>query len=94
MWAVGDALDNVMAESSSGTRQLELVNRRHWETNAGSAPTAFGWIEALHYPCRCHYSIASLSLVEFESRHADAGLRQDHHSRPVRRTSGSPTEQH
>jgi len=63
MWAVGDALDNVMAESSSGTCQLELVSRRRWETNAGSSPAAFGWIEALHIPCRRHYSIGSLSRV-------------------------------
>ena len=74
MGSVGDALDNAMAESFFGTLQLELLDRRHWETRAELASAIFEYIEAFYNPRRRHSSIGNLSPVEFETRHTDAAV--------------------
>ena len=69
MGAVGDALDNAVAESFFGTLQLELLDRRRWETKAELATSIFEYIEAFYNPRRRHSSVGYLSPVEFESRY-------------------------
>ena len=59
---------NAMAESFFGTLQLELLDRRHWETTAELASAIFEYIEAFYNPRRRHSSIGNLSPVEFETR--------------------------
>ena len=50
MGAVGDALDNARAESFFGTLQLELLDRRRWQTRAELASPIFEYIEAFYNP--------------------------------------------
>jgi hypothetical protein len=72
--AVGDALDNAMAESFFGTLQLELLDRQRSQTRAELASAIFEYIEAFYNPRRRHPSIGGLSPVEFETRHTNAAL--------------------
>ena len=74
MGSVGDALDNAMAESFFGTLQLELLDRRRWQTRAELASAIFEYIEAFYNPRRRHSSIGDLSPVEFESRFTNAAI--------------------
>ena len=74
MGSVGDALDNAMAESFFGTLQLELLDRRRWETRAELASAIFEYIEAFYNPRRRHSSIGNLSPVEFEARHTSTAV--------------------
>lgn len=73
MGTVGDALDNAMAESFFGTLQLELLDRRRWQTRAELAQAIFEWIEAFYNPQRRHSSIGYLSPIEYENRHTSIG---------------------
>jgi putative transposase len=44
MGSVGDALDNALAESFFGTLQLELLDRRRWQTRTELSTEIFDWI--------------------------------------------------
>jgi transposase InsO family protein len=85
MGAIGDALDNAVAESFFGTLQLELLDRQHWETKAELATSIFEYVEAFYNPRRRHSSIGYLSPVEFESRHTDAAARSPQPTYPENR---------
>lgn len=69
MGTVGDALDNAMAESFFGTLQLELLDRRTWQTRRELAQAIFEYIEAFYNPERRHTKINYLSPIEYETRH-------------------------
>jgi len=69
---VGTAADNALMESFFGTLQLELLDRRDWDTRRQLATAVFEWIEAWYNPRRRHISIDDLSPVEFELLHAAA----------------------
>ncbi len=70
MGSVGDALDNAMAESFFGTLQLELLDRRSWQTRRELAQAIFEYIEAFYNPERRHTSINDLSPIDYETHHA------------------------
>ena len=72
MGSIGDAYDNSMAESFFGTLQLELLDRRRWQSRHELALAVFDYIEAFYNPSRRHSSIEDLSPVEFEARHTQA----------------------
>ena len=74
MGSVGDALDNAMAESFFSSLQVELLDRKRWQTRAELASAIFEYIEAFYDPRRRHSSIGNLSPVEFESRFASAAV--------------------
>lgn len=67
---VGDAFDNAMAESFFGTLQLELLDRRIWQTCRELAQAVFEYIEAFCNPERRHSSFNNLSLIDYETYHA------------------------
>ena len=69
MGTVGDALDNAMAESFFATLQLELFDRRTWNTRRELAQAIFEYIESFYNPERRHTSINHLSPIEYETRH-------------------------
>ena len=69
MGSVGDCYDNAMMESFWGTLQLEVLDRRTWNTRAELANAIFEWIECWYNPVRRHSSIGMLSPVEFEQHH-------------------------
>jgi putative transposase len=54
--------------------QLELLDRRRWQTRTELAPVIFEYIEAFCNPRRRHSSIGYLSAVEFEARLTDAAI--------------------
>lgn len=70
MGTVGDALDNAMAESFFGTLQLELLDRRTWDTRAELAQAIFEYIEVFYNPKRRHSSIGYRSPIDYETRHS------------------------
>ncbi len=92
MGTVGDALDNAMAESFFASLQVELLDRRRWDTRNQLAQAIFEWIEVFYNPVRRH------SALDYHSPSptANATTRppprwHDHHTQPVRETGGSPT---
>ena len=72
MGAVTSASDNALVESFFGSLQIELLDRRRWNTRAELAAAIFEWIEAFYNPVRRHTSIGSLSPAEYEARHTPA----------------------
>lgn len=68
MGRVGAAADNAMMESFWGTLQLELLDRRRWDTRQELASAVFEWIEGWYNPRRRHTSIGGLSPVDYERR--------------------------
>jgi len=70
MGTIGDCFDNSMAESFFGTLQLELLDRRRWESRKELAAAVFDYIEGFYNPKRRHSSIGYLSPAEFELRNA------------------------
>jgi putative transposase len=69
MGTVGDCYDNSMMESFWGTMQLELLDRRTWNTRAELANAIFEWIECWYNPKRRHSRVGMFSPAEFETRH-------------------------
>ena len=72
MGTVDDALDNATAESFFGTLQLELLDRRQWETRAELAQAIFEYIEVFSNAKRRHSSIGYHSPIDYETRHTPA----------------------
>jgi putative transposase len=69
MGSVGDCYDNAMMESFWGTLQLEVLDRKTWNTRDELANAIFEWIECWYNPTRRHSSIGMLSPVDFEQLH-------------------------
>jgi putative transposase len=69
MGTVGDALDNAAVESFFGTLQVELLDRRRWETRRQLALAIFEFIEAWYNPQRRHSALDYHSPISFEFRH-------------------------
>lgn len=69
MGSVGDALDNAMAESFFATLQLELLDRRRWQSRHQLAQAIFEYIEAFYNPEPRHSALNYLSPVDYEQRH-------------------------
>lgn len=71
MGSIGDAYDNALIESFFGTLQLELLDRRRWETRHELAQAIFEYIEAWYNPKRRHRSLGGYSPIEFEHLNAE-----------------------
>jgi putative transposase len=69
MGKVACAYDNSLIESFFGSLQIELLDRRHWQTRAELADAIFEWIEAFYNPLRRHSALGYLSPLEFEALH-------------------------
>lgn len=69
MGSVGDCFDNAMMESFWGTLQLEVLDKKSWETREQLANAIFEWIECWYNPERRHSSIGMRSPTEFEQHH-------------------------
>ena len=67
--SVGDCYDNAMIESFWGTLQLEVLDRKPWNSRDELANAIFEWIECWYNPERRHSSIGMLSPVDFEQLH-------------------------
>ena len=72
MGKVACAYDNALMESFFGSMQIELLDRRTWNTRAELANAIFEWIEAWYNPRRRHSSLGYRSPVEYETLHKTA----------------------
>jgi putative transposase len=72
MGKVACAYDNSLAESFFGSMQVELLDRRLWDTRAELASAIFDWIEAFYNPTRRHSALDYQSPIEFERLHTAA----------------------
>ncbi len=72
MGKVACAYDNSLAESFFGSMQVELLDRRLWDTRDELASAIFDWIEAFYNPTRRHSALCYHSPLEFERLHTAA----------------------
>jgi putative transposase len=72
MGTVGDALDNALVESFFATLQVELIDRRRWNTRRELAQAIFEWIEAWYNPKRRHSGLDYHSPITYETRDTPA----------------------
>jgi putative transposase len=70
MGSVGDAYDNAMAESFFASLERELLNRRHFKSQAEAKMAIFEWIEGWYNPRRRHSSLGYRSPMNYERAHA------------------------
>ncbi len=66
---VGDAFDNAVVESFWGSMQIELLNRKSWDTRIELSAAMVDWIEAFYNRRRRHSSLGYISPNEYEHRH-------------------------
>jgi putative transposase len=71
MGSIGDCYDNGQMESFWARMQVELLNRRRWNTRLELANAIFEYLEIFHNRQRRHSSLGMLSPIEYELRHAD-----------------------
>ena len=71
MGSIGDCYDNGQMESFWARMQVELLNRKRWNTRLELANVIFEYLEIFHNRQRRHSSLGMLSPIEYELRHAD-----------------------
>ena len=71
MGSIGDCYDNGQMESFWARMQVELLNRKRWNTRLELANAIFEYLEIFHNRQRRHSSLGMLSPIEYELRHAD-----------------------
>jgi transposase InsO family protein len=71
MGSIGDCYDNGLMESLWARMQVELLNRKRWNTRLELANAIFEYLEIFHNRQRRHSSLGTLSPIEHELRHAD-----------------------
>jgi transposase InsO family protein len=68
MGSVGDCYDNAKMESFWSRVQVELLDRKRWNTRVELATALFEYLEIFHNRQRRHSSLGMLTPVEFEAR--------------------------
>jgi transposase InsO family protein len=76
MGSIGDCYDNGLMESFWARMQVELLNRKRWNTRLELANAIFEYLEIFHNRQRRHSSLGMLSPIEYELRYA-ANLARD-----------------
>ncbi len=69
MGSVGDCFDNAFIESFWSRMQVELLDRKRWNTRIELASAIFEYLEIFHNRQGRHSSLRMLTPVEFEARH-------------------------
>ena len=69
---VGDPYDNAVVESFWARLQVEVLNRRRWNTRIELANAIVEYIEGFHNRCRRHSALGWTSPIEFEKTHTRA----------------------
>jgi putative transposase len=67
MGAVGSCYDNAVIESFWARMQVELLNRRRWNTRLELANAIFEYLEIFHNRKRRHSSLGMLTPTEYET---------------------------
>jgi putative transposase len=68
MGSVGDCYDNAKMESFWSRVQVELLDRKRWNTRVELATALFEYLEIFHNRQRRHSSLGMLTPVEFGAR--------------------------
>ena len=68
MGSVGNCYDNAMIESFWSRMQVELLDRKRWNTRVELANAIFEYLEIFHNRQRRHSSLGMLTPVEYESQ--------------------------
>lgn len=68
MGSIEDCYDNAVIESFWSRMQVELLDRRRWQTRMELANAIFEYLEIFHNRQRRHSAIGWLTPVEFEKR--------------------------
>lgn len=71
MGSIGDCYDNGQMESFWARMQVELLNRKRWNTRLDLANAIFEYLEIFHNRQRRHSSLGMLSPIEYELRHTN-----------------------
>ena len=71
MESIGDWYDNGQMESIWARMQVELLNRKRWNTWLGLANARFDYPENFQNRQRRHSSLGMLSPIKYERRHAN-----------------------
>ena len=66
MGSIGDCCDNSMIESFWSQMQVELLDRRKWNTRLELASAMFEYLEIWHNRKRRHSQLGWLTPIEFE----------------------------
>ncbi len=66
----GDCFDNAAMESFHASLKKDLIHRRSWPTKQQARTAVFGYIETFYNRRRRHSTLAMLSPVDYEARHA------------------------
>ena len=84
MGSIGDCYHNGLMESFWARMQVELLNRKRWNTRLELANAIFEYLEIFHNRQRRHSSLGMLSPIEYEVRHADniAAIKQADRAKP------------
>jgi transposase InsO family protein len=69
MGAIGTPHDNAMVESFWGRMQVELLNRKRWQTRVELAAAIQHYIENFHNHRRRHSALNMLTPTEYENRY-------------------------
>jgi putative transposase len=69
MGSIGDCYDNSMMESFWSRVQVELLDRKRWNTRIELATALFEHLEIFHNRQRRHSSLGMMTPVEFELHH-------------------------
>jgi transposase InsO family protein len=72
MGSVGDCFDNAVIESFWSRMQVELLDRKRWNTRVELATAIFEYLEIFHNRQRRHSALGMLTPVEFETRQANS----------------------
>ncbi len=75
MGSSGDCYDNGQMESFWARMQVELLNRKRWNTRLELANAIFEYLEIFHNRQRRHSSLGMLNPIEYELRHANTAAR-------------------
>jgi len=67
MGSVDDCYDNAIMESFWSRMQVELLNRRRWNTRIELANAIFDYLEIFHNRQRRHSSLGMLTPIEYEN---------------------------
>ncbi len=70
MGAVGDCYDNAMIESFWSRMQVELLDRKRWDTRVELANAILEYLEIFHNRKRRHSALGILTPVEYELQRA------------------------
>ncbi len=85
MGSIADCYDNAMIESFWARMQVELLDRRRWNTRIELANAMFEYLEIWHNRHRRHSALGWLSPVEFETQNKIAAVQESKNPTPPNR---------